>query len=315
MQSASRSLEGRIVRTPLLDLVSNKILDVLPKDTSVKMKLEVFQHAGSFKARGVTLALDKLTEVERKRGVVTFSGGNHALAVSWGTRRESVSTKICMPRAADPYKIEGCRSQGAEVLLFDDNFEAFDAMNEISVSENRKILPPFDSESMILGSSTCGLEIINSFPKLDVAIIPVGGGGLIAGIAAAIKSINPHAVIYGVEPIGADSMSRSFEQSKPVQLENIDTIADSLGAPMTMQYSFNIAKEFVDAIVRIEDSEIINAMQLMRQKLNLAIEPACAVSLAGLIGPLNKMVVGKSVAVIACGSNISPKRYEELLPI
>ena len=313
IKSAEASLKGRIVDTPLLELCSNKIMDLLPNTKVVKMKMELFQHTGSFKARGVLIALDRLSKEEKSRGVVAFSAGNHALAVSWGAKEAGVNAKVVMLERSDPSRIQGCTDLGADVILASDIAAAQTKMKEISVVEKRTILQPFESKNMILGSATCGLEIIEKFPELDAAIIPIGGGGLIAGIATAIKAIKPSVVVYGVEPIGADSMYRSFQTLKPEKLDFVDTIADSLGPPMAMEYSFGVAHNSVDAIVRIKDQDLVSAMTLMRDRLNLMVEPACSASLAGLLGPLKDMVSQKSVALIACGSNISPARYQALL--
>ena len=166
---------------------------------------------------------------------------------------------------------------------------------------------------MVLGSASCGLEIIENFPELDIAIVPVGGGGLIAGIASAIKKTKPSTIIYGIEPEGADSMYRSFQKEKAMKLEKVETIADSLGSPMAMDYSFGVVHEFVDAIVRVKDEELKSTLNLMRDQLNLIVEPACAASLAGLLGPLKELVVGKAISIIACGSNISFNRYVKLV--
>ena len=313
MQEARQFLAGKIVKTPVLELSSTKIKNFMPKDSNVRMKLELFQQTGSFKSRGVLLALDKLTAEQKKAGVVAVSAGNHALAVSWAAKSANVHAKVVMLEKSDPIRIQGCRDFGAEVILCSDVGDAFLSMEEIAKSEGRAILQPFDSEEMILGSASCGLEIIEDCPELEVAIVPIGGGGLISGIAAAIKQSKPSVIIYGVEPEGADSMYQSFHRQKAVKLKKVNTIADSLGSPMAMTYSFGIAQNFVDAIVRVKDEELVRAMHLMRENLNLMVEPACAASLAGLPGPLKEMVQAKSISIIACGSNISYDRYQKLV--
>ena len=313
MQKAKKSLSGRIVSTPVLELTGSKISPLLPKDTNVRMKMELFQHTGSFKSRGVILALDKLSIKQKENGVVAVSAGNHALAVSWASKNCGVNAKVVMLETSDPSRIQGCKDHGAEVILCKDVKNAFAVMDQIAQSENRTILQPFNSESMILGSATCGLEIIENFPELDVAIVPIGGGGLIGGIASAIKKSKPSSIIYGVEPEGADSMYKSFQNEKAMKLEKVDTVADSLGSPMAMDYSFGVVHEFVDAIVKVKDDELISALKLMRDQLNLVVEPACVASLAGLLGPLKELVVGKAISVIACGSNISFDRYKKLI--
>ena len=313
MQKAKKSLSGRIVSTPVLELTGSKIFPLLPKGSNVRMKMELFQHTGSFKSRGVLLALDNLSSKQKENGVVAVSAGNHALAVSWESKCCGVNAKFVMLETSDPLRIQGCKDHVAEVILCKDVKNAFELMDQIALSENRTILQPFDSESMVLGSASCGLEIIENFPELDIAIVPVGGGGLIAGIASAIKKTKPSTIIYGVEPEGADSMYRSFQKEKAIKLEKVETIADSLGSPMAMDYSFGVVHEFVDAIVRVKDDELKSTLNLMRDQLNLIVEPACAASLAGLLGPLKELVVGKAISIIACGSNISFNRYVKLV--
>ena len=313
MQEARDFLVGKIVNTPVLELSSTKIKNFMPNGSDVRMKLELFQHTGSFKSRGALLALNKLSTKQKEIGVVAVSAGNHALAVSWAADCANVHAKVVMLEKSDPIRIQGCRKFGAEVILCSDVGEAFSTMEGIAKSEGRVILQPFDSKEMILGSASCGLEIIEDFPELEVAIVPVGGGGLISGIASAIKQSKPSTIIYGVEPEGADSMYRSFRSQKAVKLETVDTIADSLGSPMAMSYSFGVAQNFVDAIVRVRDEELVSAMKLMRENLNFMVEPACAASLAGLLGPLKEMVGEKAISIIACGSNISYERYQKLV--
>ena len=313
MQKAREALAGRIVKTPVLELTSTKVSQLLPNNSKVKMKLELFQHTGSFKSRGALLAIDKLSNQQKNKGVVTVSAGNHALAVSWAAKCSNVNAKVIMLKNSDPVRVQGCKNFGSEVIQCSDVRSAFTTMEKISKSEGRTILHPFDSESMIMGSASCGLEIVDNFPKLEVAIIPVGGGGLISGMAAAIKSSNSTTIVYGVEPEGADSMYQSFQNQKAYKLDNVNTIADSLGSPMAMDYSFGVAQKFVDAIVRVKDEQLISAMKIFRDNLNLMVEPACAASLAGMLGPLKEMVRGKSISLIACGSNISNERYQKLV--
>ena len=150
-------------------------------------------------------------------------------------------------------------------------------------------------------------------PEIDVFVIPVGGGGLIGGMASAIKECNPKSKIIGVEPSGAAGFSQSFEAGKPVSIGKVDTIADSLGSPLTLPYSFSIAEKFVDKVVLVSDNDLLTSMQYYREYSNILAEPACAASLAAILGPLKEEIRGKSVGIIACGSNISLSRYNELM--
>ena len=303
VDKARETIDGRVIRTPVLPLCSSKIAPYLPPDCEMFMKLELFQHTGSFKARGALLGVDWLDEVRRGRGVAGFSGGNFALALAWA--------KVVMSKAADPLRIEGCRELGAEIVLVDGIAAALPELERIEAEEGRRILHPFNDLNMACGAATCGAEFVEDAPDLDVVILPVGGGGLICGMAASIKRHNPDVIIIGVEPVGADSLARSFKSGKPEALTQVDTLADSLGAPMAMADSLALARRYVDELVQIEDEVMTGTMLLMREKLMLLAEPACAASLGTALGPLHSRLAGKRVGVLACGSNISIDRYNK----
>ena len=234
IQTANSGLTGRIVPTPTLTLNSDRFAGHMPDGAHVRMKMELFQQAGSFKSRGVLLAIDALSDDERAAGVTAVSAGNHALAVSWGAKSAGLSAKVVMPDTADPIRVEGCKALGAEVVLASNVGEAFAEAQRLVDEEGRTMLHPFESPYMMLGAATCGFELANAFEQLDIAIIPVGGGGLISGMSSAIKLVHPDCKIYGVEPFGADSMFQSFEKGEAVHLDGVNTIADSLGAPLAM---------------------------------------------------------------------------------
>lgn len=306
------ALAGRVIRTPVLPLWGSKIQPLLPTDTSLFMKLELFQHTGSFKARGALLGVDWLEAEQRKHGITTFSGGNHALAVSWAAQQFNISAKVIMPKTADPFRISGCREMGAEVVLAEDMAGAAEMLNVIAEEEGRKILHPFNDVNMAFGAASCGAEFIEDVADLERVILPVGGGGLIGGMAAVMKHHNPKLEIIGVEPVGANSLSRSFASGKPEALERIDSIADSLSAPSALEESFTLARQHVDEVIEIEDKVMSQMMVEMRDRLNLFVEPACAASLGAALGPLRSKLAGRKTGVLACGSNISAARFQKL---
>lgn len=312
IKDAAAAIGGAVIRTPVLPLTSARWDGILPDCASVTLKLELFQQAGSFKARGALLGINRLNPVERAAGVVAASGGNHALAVSWAAKAAGVDALITMPKATDPARVAGCEALGATVRLCDDIAHAFAAMNA-AAAQGRAMMHPFDGTHMTLGAATCGYEYAAHAPRIDTYVIPIGGGGLAGGMACAIKQGNPKARIIGVEPIGADSMFRSFAAGEPVKLDQVDTIADSLGAPMAMPYSFAVAQAYVDEIVRIADQQMLEAMNIYQQVLRITAEPACAASLAALLGPLKNQLINQNVGIIACGSNIGLERYAALL--
>lgn len=310
---AAMRLAGRVIRTPCVTLQSDAVRNLLPAASSVMVKLELFQHAGSFKARGALLGIDGLSAQDRRSGVVAASGGNHALAVSWAARAANVPARIFMPETADPIRIAGCRALGADVRLVVDIRTAFSRMHGDAEADHLTVMHPFDALHMTLGAGVCGLEFAEDGPDCDVFIIPVGGGGLLSGMSAAIRQRLPNAEIYGVEPEGADSMSRSFETGIPAKLDRVDTIADSLGSPYALDYSFSVARENTTGMVRVTDGDLRAAMRLYYDTFRIVAEPACAAALAGLLGPLHDRCKGAKVGLIACGSNISLPRYQQLL--
>ena len=313
IDGAREVLRGKIVNTPILKLNEDDLHEILPDNSEVSIKLELFQQTGSFKARGVAIGLEFLEGHKKEKGIVTVTGGNHGIATAWGASKYGISAKIVMPKTADPFRIEKCRSLGAEVILAENVDDAFRKLDEIEKDEKRFVLHPFNQENMIVGAATCCAEIIDQMGDIDILIIPIGGGGLIGGMAHYLEQINSSVELLGVEPTGADSFTKSLENRGAVRINKVDTIADSLGAPMAMDFSFNIAKKRVSQVERVTDDEIRNAMITMRDRLGFIVEPACATSLAGLVERYKNKCKGKKVGIIACGSNISFERYNEIL--
>ena len=310
--AAKAEVQAALIETPVLPLTSARWDGILPDCAGVTVKLELFQQAGSFKARGVLLGMRHLRPAQRAAGVVAASGGNHALAVAWAAQAAGVDALITMPRATDPLRIAGCEALGARVTLHADMAAAFAAMNAAATG-GRALMHPFEAEHMILGAATCGYEYAMQAPQIDTYVIPIGGGGMISGMACAIKQMNPDAQVIGVEPFGADGMTQSFAAGEPVRIDKVATIADSLGAPLAMPRTFAVARAYVDRIVRIEDHEMLAAMDLYQNVLRLTAEPACAASLAAILGPLKDDLAGRRLGIIACGSNISLDRYTALM--
>ena len=310
---AREVLQGKIVNTPTLELNEDDLREILPDNSELSIKLELFQQTGSFKARGVAIGLETLEKDKKAQGIVTVTGGNHGIATAWGASQYGISAKIIMPKTADPFRIDKCKNLGAEVILAENVDDAFRRLDEIEKEENRFVLHPFNQENMIIGSATCCAEILDQMGDIDILIIPIGGGGLIGGMAHYLDQINSSVELLGVEPVGADSFTKSLEKKSAVRINKVDTIADSLGAPMAMDFSFNIAKKRVSQVEKVTDDEIRNAMITMRDRLGFIVEPACATSLAGLQERYKKKCEGKKVGIIACGSNISFDRYNEIL--
>ncbi len=301
-----KRLRGRVARTPLMDLTGSRLEPDLPEGARVWMKLELFQKAGSFKARGVTLAVAALPDGAE---VIAASGGNHALAVA---RAAGSRAHLIMPEAADPGTVAECEALGAAIERTPGTKTDLALLTARAEETGRVPLHPFESRHMILGAATCGYEIVNTQPELDAVIVPVGGGGLIAGVALAVKLFSPACKVIGVEPEGADSISRSLADGEPVVLDQVETMAVSLAAPRAEPLTFGAIRQHVDEMIRLPDAAFPPAMRRMRDALSLTVEPACAAALAALTGPLRDRLAGKRVAIIACGSNISDASWDRL---
>jgi threonine dehydratase len=206
-----------------------------------------------------------------------------------------------------------CRRFGGDIVFEPDFQAAFRRVEEIRVQERRTLVHPFEGLRTAMGTGTLGLEFIEEMPDLEAVIIPVGGGGLAAGVSTAIRLAKPDCRIFGVEPFGADTMFRSFAAGSPQSIEKIDTIADSLGAPYALPISFALCRASIDEIVRIRDEEMIGAMRFLLENARLAVEPAGAAATAALLGPLRERLAGRRVGLIVCGSNISADAFGHLI--
>lgn len=312
MDTASR-LSGKVLRTPVWHWQTGAARALLDEETEVWLKLELFQKTGTFKVRGALNSVAVLDAAARRRGIVAVSAGNHAIAAAYAAQQHGIHARVVMPQHASPARIAACRELGAEVILMPDVHEAFSRGLHIEAEEGRTMVHPFDGPLVAQGTATVGLELMQQVPDLDAVLVPVGGGGLCAGIAAAVKQLNPACAVYGVEPSGADAMHRSFRSGHPERLERVDTVADSLGAPYALDYSFSVCRRFADGMVRVSDDEICRAMVDLYRDMKLVAEPAAATATAALFGPLRERLRGKRVALIVCGSNIDPARFSELL--
>jgi len=308
----ARSLLGDRVRTtPVWEWRGTGIEQRMGSKTGVLLKLELFQYAGSFKPRGAMLNMLALTPDELSRGVTAMSAGNHAMAVAFAAAAVGTTAKVVMPHNANASRVAASRDYGAEVVLVDNVHAAADEVNRIVHDEGRTQVHPFEGYWTTTGTATLGLEWSEQAPELDAIVVPVGGGGLISGIATAFKYLQPNCRVYGVEPEGADSLHRSFAAGEPQSIDAVRTIADSLGAPYCAPYSFGLCQQFVDELVMIDDDQIRDAMRLLFTDMKLAVEPAGAAATAALVGPLQDELRGKRVGVLVCGANIDAKTFAE----
>lgn len=309
VERARERLGDRVRETPVWRWQGGEPAEVLGPDTEVWLKLELFQHAGSFKTRGALLNMLSASPETLERGVTAVSAGNHAMAVAYAARSLGTTAKVVMPRSADPYRVAGSEGFGAEVVLVDDVHQAFDEVRRIEREEGRLFVHPFEGEATALGTATVGLELARQVPGLDAVIVPVGGGGLAAGVATAVRHASPETEVYGVEPEGADTMHRSFRAGSPQSVDRVDTLADSLGAPHAAPFSFGLCRRHLAGLAKVGDDELLAALARMFRSAKLAVEPAGAAAAAALLGPLRERLRGKRVGLIVCGANVHPEVF------
>ena len=312
IRRARADLADAIITTPVLELAGPGVEDAFGPATRPVLKLELFQRTGSFKPRGALLNVLALSPGERARGICAVSGGNHAIATAYAARRLGTHARIVMLATANPFRAAQCRAWGAEVEFAPTIHDAFARADELSQVEGRTLIHPFEGLRTALGSATLGLEFMEQVPDLDAVVVPVGGGGLAAGVSVAVKRVNPDCRVYGVEPEGADTMHRSLAAGRPVGIDRVTTIADSLGAPYAMPVSFELCRAHLDELVLVTDAALVASMRFLLEHGKLAVEPAGAASTAALRGPLKERLAGLKVGLIVCGSNIDAASFARL---
>jgi threonine dehydratase len=296
------SLQSSLYRTPVIRC--SELEELVGGGTQIFGKLEFLQRTGTFKARGALAVLSKLDSVQIGKGITAVSAGNHAIAAAYAARSVGTTAKIVMIGTANPSRVAACREMGADIVMVDDVHAAFAAAEEIQDSEGRQFVHPFEGPDVALGTGTLGLEIHEQCADFDAVVVTIGGGGLIGGVSNALKLLRPDCEVFGVEPRGADSMHRSFAAGSPQGIESVATIADSLGAPYALPYSFELCRPNVDHLCLVDDIEIRQAMGLLFRRMKIAVEPACAASTAALLGPLRDQLRGRKTVLVFCGSNI-----------
>jgi threonine dehydratase len=296
-------ISGDVLKTPIHLWDGPELRARFPVGEAV-LKLELFQRTGTFKARGAVTSINALDTEARIRGVTAVSAGNHAIAVAYAAQRAGVSAKVVMLASANPARVARCRAWGAEVVIEETGPEAFARAETIQEEEGRAFIHPFEGYEIALGAGSLGLEFHEQAGALDALITPVGGGGLCAGVSNAIKQLQPQCRIFGVEPEGADTMTRSFQEGTPQSRTDKATIADSLAPPYALPYSFSICRANVERMVTISDDAMKTAMGVLFREMKLAVEPAGAAATAALFGPLSDELAGKRVGIIVCGANI-----------
>jgi threonine dehydratase len=307
LPAARERVRGVAHRTPVL---TSRTLDARV-NARVFLKCESFQRAGAFKFRGAWNAIAQLPEEVRRRGVVTFSSGNHAQAVALVAQRLGIPAVIVMPSTAPAAKLEATRGYGAEIVHYDLDGEPRDAMAErLARERGLTLIPPFDHPDIIAGQATAALELFEECGALDALLVPVGGGGLIAGSALAARHAAPGCRVIGVEPEAGDDGGRSFRGGTLTRIEVGDTIADGARTPSLGRLTFPIVRAHVADMVAVPDAALIDAMRFAAERMKIMIEPTGALGLAALLSGRVRGV-GERVGVIVSGGNVDVARIAE----
>ncbi len=272
--------------------------------SEIYLKPENLQYTGSFKLRGACYKIACLTEEEKKKGVIACSAGNHAQGVALGATKNGIDSLICLPEGAPISKVEATKRYGANVCLVPGVYDdAYQKALQLKDEKGYTFIHPFDDECVIAGQGTIGLELLNQLPDVEAVVVPIGGGGLISGIAYAMKSLKPEVKIYGVQAKGAPSMFRSIEKSKRESLSSVSTIADGIAVKEPGEHTFEICSKYLDGIVTVTEDEICAAILALMEQHKLIAEGAGAVSVAAAM--FNKVpVAGKKTICVVSGGNI-----------
>jgi len=309
IHSARQVIEGVLHRTPVFGsealghLIGARLL----------LKAECLQKTGSFKPRGVLNRLRALGDEEKARGLITISAGNHAQALAWGARQVGAACTVVMPANASRSKADAAEAYGATVILHGSMPEAFAKMDELRVERNLTLVHPFDDPLIIAGQGTVGAEIVEQVPDVTKVVVPIGGGGLIGGIALAVKHPLSKAKVYGVEPEGASAMAQSRAAGRPVRLDKVDTIADGLTAPYASELTLALNQRHVDDVVVLTDEQIVEAARLILARCKLLVEPAGAAGVAALLCGKIPIAPDDVVVAVLSGGNIDLDRLKAIL--
>jgi threonine dehydratase len=308
LRSAAKGLEGIAVRTPLLDAPA--LADLL--DLPIALKCEQLQPIGAFKIRGAYTAVSRIPPESRARGVITYSSGNHGQAVAYAARLLGTRAVVVMPERAPAIKVAGVRRYGGEVVIAgNSSAERWERACALAEERGLAMVPPYESLDVIAGQGTCGLEILEEWPEVGTILVPVGGGGLIAGIAAAVSALKPTIRVIGVEPIGAPKLARALEAGRPVKLDRTDSLADGLLPLSIGELPFAVLSGVVRESILVSEEEIAAAVRFLSREMGLSPEPSGAVTTAALLSA-RAPVSGPTVAVVS-GGNVDPDLLKRLV--
>jgi threonine dehydratase len=302
IEEAYRRIGGAIYRSPCAE---SDHFTHLAGCSALFSKLENLQRTGSFKERGALNKLLSLTPEERSRGVIAASAGNHAQGVAYHAGRLGITATIVMPLRTPLIKAESTRNYGAKVILHGANFdEAYAEAVRVQERENRVFVHPFNDPAIIAGQGTVGLELLEQNPDLELVLVPVGGGGLVSGVACALKEKNPKLRVVGVQTAAVPSMKASLSAGRVVEVEGGTTIADGIAVRKPGQHTFEMVQRYVDEVVTVDDEEIANAILLLLERDKTVVEGAGAVGFAALVNGKVPSAKGRRTAIVLSGGNI-----------
>ena len=311
IRAAAERIRGGVHRTPLFS--SLQLGERVRPPVRLSLKCENFQKSGSFKARGALNKILSLGAGERARGLVTVSAGNHAAAVAWAARVAGCSAVVVMPTAAPRSKIEAVQGYGAEIVFHPDRATLFDRLREVERERGLTFIHPFDDPVVLAGAGTVGLEIAEDAPDADVVVVPVGGGGLIGGVASAIKQTLRAARIVAVELEAGPGLAPALVAGKPVPVKRPDTLADGMTPPFVGALPLEIAREAIDEIVNVSEEEILEAMRMLLTRAKLYVEGSGAAATAALLAGRVSVPAGARVVALVSGGNVDLARIAALV--
>jgi threonine dehydratase len=318
IEAARERIAPLVQATPMLHSTTaatwtTTALGVRLADDRLYMKGEHLQATGSFKARGMANKMASLPSDARVRGVVTYSAGNASAAFAWAGRAAGVPVTVIMPLAAVRSKVDACIGYGARVVLHGTHVgETVLEMERIRDEEGLTFCHPFDDPAVIAGHGTAGLELVDDLPDVDVVVVGVGGGGLISGVASAVKGRRPSARVYGVEPDGSNALTLALERDEIVPISPV-TVADGLGAPFAGAWTLAMARRYLDGVVLLDDATILAGMRFVLERCKQLVEPAGAAAIAAVLSGRIPIRDGERVAVLLSGGNVDIGRLGELL--
>ena len=305
LRAAAQRIAGKVHRTPLVPA------RLLGERAGVRLalKCENFQKTGSFMPRGALNTVLSLSAAERARGLVTVSAGNHAQAVAWAARSVGVPCAVVMPTSAPRSKLDAVRGYGAEVVLHDDRATLFDRLEQVRAERGMTFVHPFDDPRVLAGAGTVGLEILDDLPDVEAVVVPVGGGGLMGGVASAVKALRPDVRVIAVELAAGPGLGPALAAGKPVPVTRpADTLCDGMTPPFVGALPLEIARHSVDEIVTVTELQVIEALELLLTRAKLYVEGSGAAATAAVLAGSGHLPRNGRVVAIVSGGNTDPER-------